>query len=275
MKYPAQIGQIKRNAVLLFNDKESLFIYNKVGLDSVRSSVSMEAQENNKRFNSILIKVSPLDEKGQRIYRDFSKKNIVFRVPKLPPIEPYTVQDNWVEIPWELKNEYKTISGWKCQKAIGDFRGRRYVVWFAKGIPFPYGPWKLFGLPGLILEAKDTTGEIYMRIKSLCQPCGKKIEIEKPREPEQKTLREYVEFNDHIPRNVEGIMKSKIEAYTKKVKKTSGRNINIQLNLVNPRDKNEIADFRKKQLEIIYGWENAFKNTDNIPFKKKDTLFKK
>src|SRR3712207_8163725 len=38
------------------------------------------------------------------------------------------------------------------------FRGRTWRVWFALDIPFPDGPWKLCGLPGLILKAEDSKG---------------------------------------------------------------------------------------------------------------------
>jgi len=46
-----------------------------------------------------------------------------------------------------------TILGMECHKATTKFRGRVWEVWFTEEIPISLGPWKLGGLPGLILKA--------------------------------------------------------------------------------------------------------------------------
>jgi len=69
------------------------------------------------------------------------------------------------KIDWKIMDEFKDISGFKCQKATGFFRGREYTAWFTLHIPVPFGPWKLHGLPGLILEAYDTDQMIYLITK--------------------------------------------------------------------------------------------------------------
>ncbi len=57
---------------------------------------------------------------------------------------------------WQILSESKEIQGYKCQKAQGEFRGRKYIAWFAPSIPISDGPWKFCGLPGLILAVEDT-----------------------------------------------------------------------------------------------------------------------
>jgi len=71
------------------------------------------------------------------------------------------------KIDWKVIEEFKDISGFKCQKATGFFRGREYTAWFTSEIPVPFGPWKLHGLSGLILEAYDTDQMIYVVAKSI------------------------------------------------------------------------------------------------------------
>ena len=64
--------------------------------------------------------------------------------------EEYPLQ-NWI-----ISFEIQELLGYTCQKATCHFRGRDYVAWFAPDIPVRQGPWKLGGLPGLILKAHDT-----------------------------------------------------------------------------------------------------------------------
>lgn len=52
-------------------------------------------------------------------------------------------------------------------QAEGDFLGRKWQVWYAEDIPVNSGPWKLGGLPGLILEAKDESGHVSMTASAI------------------------------------------------------------------------------------------------------------
>ena len=69
----------------------------------------------------------------------------------------FMVKDNYNNLKWDISGEKKTIAGYECVKATASYRGREWIVWFSPDIPLPFGPWKLHGLPGLILEATDAT----------------------------------------------------------------------------------------------------------------------
>lgn len=61
------------------------------------------------------------------------------------------------EVPgWELLPDTATIVGYLCHKATCRFKGRTYEAWYTLEVPRSEGPWKLYGLPGLILKAADS-----------------------------------------------------------------------------------------------------------------------
>ncbi len=59
-------------------------------------------------------------------------------------------------ISWKLMNEEKEIKGYKVKKAITNLFGRSWEAWYTEDVPISYGPYKFNGLPGLILDIKDS-----------------------------------------------------------------------------------------------------------------------
>ena len=57
---------------------------------------------------------------------------------------------------WTLAGKDSIIADYPCQQAETFYRGRHWTVWFTPDIPVSDGPWKLHGLPGLILQAEDS-----------------------------------------------------------------------------------------------------------------------
>jgi hypothetical protein len=68
---------------------------------------------------------------------------------------------------WKLTSEEKMVEGIPCKKAAVWFKGREYIAWYAPSIPLSNGPWKLGGLPGLILEAYDLNKEWHVTFKGM------------------------------------------------------------------------------------------------------------
>lgn len=61
------------------------------------------------------------------------------------------------EIKWNILPETAKIENYNCQKATTKFGGRFWEAWFSKDLPFPDGPYKFHGLPGLIVKLEDQT----------------------------------------------------------------------------------------------------------------------
>lgn len=59
------------------------------------------------------------------------------------------------EIQWTLSDDTLHVSNYLCQKATTTFRGLTWQVYFTEEIPSSAGPWRLRGLPGLIVRAES------------------------------------------------------------------------------------------------------------------------
>jgi len=68
---------------------------------------------------------------------------------------------------WQIGDSVKTVLGYECIVAEADYHGRHWTAWFAPDIPVPDGPWKLRGLPGLILEASEPGDQHYFLAKGI------------------------------------------------------------------------------------------------------------
>jgi GLPGLI family protein len=64
------------------------------------------------------------------------------------------------------------ILGYDCTLATTHFKGRDWRVWFTEDIPLNLGPWKLCGLPGLIMQASDKTNQYVFKAIGLQQIDG-------------------------------------------------------------------------------------------------------
>ncbi len=73
----------------------------------------------------------------------------------VPPYK-YVMKDDYKPIKWSVGDDTLTIGGYLCRRAEADYRGRHWTAWFTEAIPSSAGPWKLGGLPGLILRAADS-----------------------------------------------------------------------------------------------------------------------
>lgn len=79
----------------------------------------------------------------------------------------YLVEEDLGLIKWEILDVKKDIQGFNCQKATAWFRGRYYTAWYTPDIPVSFGPWKLNGLPGLILFANDRDNKVIFKLISI------------------------------------------------------------------------------------------------------------
>ncbi|WP_419487207.1 GLPGLI family protein [Chryseobacterium bernardetii] len=105
---------------------------------------------------------------GQQIDQGklFKMPTFTYKVVKNPSVDSnieYTdriLQNNFfyeenVLLNWSIEKETKKIGEYNTQRAIANYGGRKWTAWFAKDIPINDGPYKFFGLPGLIVKIED------------------------------------------------------------------------------------------------------------------------
>ena len=71
---------------------------------------------------------------------------------------------------WKMEEGNSTVCGYLCKKATTTFRGRKYTAWYAPKIPYSDGPWKFWGLPGLILKVSDDKNEYSFECATIEKP---------------------------------------------------------------------------------------------------------
>ncbi len=146
-------GKEVASTVLQFNDKEARFMdYSAFELDSVGQVPNVDEEEIKKCADVVQQKDVFFD---QTVYQNYPEGKHSVYAPIGLVMCSY---EEGEKIKWELiKGETKEVCGYTCSKARANYSGRTWEVWYAEEIALPFGPWKLVGLPGLVLEAKSKT----------------------------------------------------------------------------------------------------------------------
>ncbi len=141
-------------ATMYVQDQFSVYIWGKVSSDTAY------------KFDEQLLTFSLElgDDEGQMICKDGIKGEMKSREFLLNKV--YYVKESIPHLDWKILHRSKVIQGLSCREASCNFRGRTYYVWFTQDIPIQNGPWKLGGLPGLIIEAHDELNEIKFSLQS-------------------------------------------------------------------------------------------------------------
>lgn len=156
--------------------------------------------------------------------------------------DAYNIVEKIPNIDWSITDKTKKINGYNTILATAVFRGRKYQAWFTQKFPLRSGPWKLNGLPGLILEVYDESKRFIWLAKNIVS-----IENES----------EYMKYFDFILNDNETI---DIKTYAEKRYKN---NVNSILRSRLPSDV-KLQDVQltnpRNGMEILFEWEQEIKN---------------
>ncbi len=153
--------EVKNQYILLANSTESKFYSSQTEyIDSLNSTPEGVAKYQEMTRNAYFggkMDEMPRKDGSYYVFKNSPTKNVstydTAGLDKFTYDEPFEVWN------WEIGEATKDILGYECVEASTDYHGRKWTVWFTPEIPIQNGPWKLGGLPGLILEAVSEGGQ--------------------------------------------------------------------------------------------------------------------
>jgi GLPGLI family protein len=98
---------------------------------------------------------------GTEYYQFIANKKLVRREATM--MDSYIIDDALPVINWHISSDKTNFAELHCQKATCHFKGRDYTAWFCLDLPVHVGPWKLNGLPGVIVEAYDAKKDVVFK----------------------------------------------------------------------------------------------------------------
>lgn len=151
--------------VLIFDNEKSTFQSHKVLRRDSLFATSLAHKEKTGYFlNNDQLFFTPIDNQ-YIITTNIKNQELIFK--DIIGDQYVTAYKEKIKLVWKLEKEVRKISDVMSQKATTEFGGRKWVAWFSTEHQFNFGPYKFFGLPGLILKVSDVNNEFDWELKGL------------------------------------------------------------------------------------------------------------
>ncbi|WP_027385600.1 GLPGLI family protein [Chryseobacterium gregarium] len=170
-------ADVKKEMMLLDIDQNGSNYYSQDKF--VADSTSKADLEKQLKLNPGNINISRSDKPGQVSYK-VTKRYPDFKTYLFTSVssDRYKIEEDQ-KPEWKILPDKQKIGAYNAQKATTDFGGREWTAWFTTDLPFQDGPYKFYGLPGLIVKIEDKTGSHSMTLVG-----NKTIAITADKEPE-------------------------------------------------------------------------------------------
>lgn len=145
--------------LLIIGKNASIYTsYDKIAQSEIRKKMIEQQIKETPEGQPMKINLGKVKPTSSIDYFLFAKEKQLFV--KEPIVNDYLTEEPAFQIAWKVTKDTASFSGVHCQKALANFKGRNWIAWYAPELPFQSGPWKLNGLPGLIIEAYDDKKEV-------------------------------------------------------------------------------------------------------------------
>ena len=149
---PSQKEFVKTDLMYLDIGKKSSKYYSRYA--QIRDSVKMAGLNQKLSAYEIVENVRQFRDRIKTIVYSLPNSGMFYVADRL--VDDYYYEEKYTFPRWVLGQETKTIAGYVCKEAETIYRGRKWTAYYAPSIPVQQGPWKLWGLPGLIVYATDS-----------------------------------------------------------------------------------------------------------------------
>ncbi|MDD4700287.1 MAG: GLPGLI family protein [Oscillospiraceae bacterium] len=227
----ASIGVIYSFSQIAKKDRADIFITDTMAL-TIGKNCSVYYDWNKKRRDSINSKIIPIEKvksvnvfkdeslllsrlermqeptfisdeskgESERIYKSRTKGEILTididpSEERNPPTPTYLQVIEFISPQeWTISEDTLTVLGYTCLEAVTTFRGRNYKAWFTLDIPVNKGPWKLYGLPGMILKVEDDDGVFRFQAIGISQISHESIKLPTDRKIVPSSLKQLDDY---------------------------------------------------------------------------------
>lgn len=238
VEYEFYQNGVRNRSNLIFNKEESSFTVLRDSMNFDKKHKVLEESEDYRR--TIILSGR---EVLRKIYKHQDSDKYLIYSPKFKDKQEIKMYDTPPAIEWNIiKKDVKTILGYDCFRAEGEFRGTNLIAYFTPSIEVNIGPEKFGGLPGLILEIyeKGTTNLNSIKAHKIILHTNASIE-------RQELDNSYVDFQSCTIKFLEDSRK-KFKDMHQKAMTSMPRGVRV-----------ELKEIERKGFEKVYEWEEKEK----------------
>lgn len=161
--------------LLLFAQNQELkIVYNYIN-HAKPNTYMMELVANNEQVFSYTIRLTKSGT-GKRatykqttdstkLFKDYTNNYFVYE--ERLGRDYHVIKEELKLFKWNEVGQRDTILGYPCKTAFAEFRGREYQAFYSTDLPFTAAPWKLHGLPGVVLRVLTTDDVLVYEAQSV------------------------------------------------------------------------------------------------------------
>lgn len=138
----------------IVKDKSIYRDYTLLAQDSILK-IQVEAMQKAGTFKDISKSVT-MPKFSEKIYKFYPGMKLQYVDRVANGFTPMNIGYNEdLKFDWKIQSGKEKIGAYNTQKATTEYGGRKWTAWFTPDIPLQDGPYKFYGLPGLIVKVTD------------------------------------------------------------------------------------------------------------------------